>query len=85
MKKLGKFLWYLIFGVGYLAIYYKYYVPTEWGKKRNTATTGRQSKAFLWPGKCSPYLSNHSSIIYLLSHGNVIKDLREKKIKNLLV
>jgi uncharacterized membrane protein len=45
MKKLGKILWYLIFGVGYLALYYKYYVPTEWGKKRNTATTGRQLKA----------------------------------------
>ena len=44
MKKLGKILWYLIFGVGYLALYYKYYVPTEWGK-RNTVTTGRQLKA----------------------------------------
>ena len=69
MKKLGKFLWYLIFGVGYLALYYKYYVPTEWGKKRNTATTGRQLKAMHFWGPVNAvliYLTIVALFIYSL-------------------
>jgi|TARA_B100000780_G_scaffold72044_1_gene48219 uncharacterized membrane protein len=69
MKKLGKVLWYLIFGVGYLALYFKYYVPTEWGKKRNTATTARQFKAKHFWGPVNAvliYLSIIAIFIYYL-------------------
>tara|TARA_B110000444_G_C18781051_1_gene567443 strand:- start:851 stop:1090 length:240 start_codon:yes stop_codon:yes gene_type:complete len=41
----GRILWYLFFGVGYIALYLKYYFPSEWGKTRNTAITARQLKA----------------------------------------
>lgn len=37
-----KFLWYLLFGIGYLILYLDYFTPTEWGKKRNTAVTARR-------------------------------------------
>ena len=38
----AKILWYLVFGIGYLTLYFNYFFPTEWGKKRNTAITARQ-------------------------------------------
>jgi hypothetical protein len=45
LKFITKIIWYLLFGVGYISMYLKYYFPKEWGKERNTAITARQLKA----------------------------------------
>lgn len=44
-----KIIWYLFFGIGYLILYFDYFSPTEWGKKRNTTITARRLRAkHLW-------------------------------------
>lgn len=46
---LTKIIWYIFFGIGYLFLYWDYFNPNEWGKKRNTAITARRLRAkHLW-------------------------------------
>ena len=41
-EKKGKgVIWYLLFGIGYIAVSILYFLPIEWGSKRNVARTGR--------------------------------------------
>ena len=36
-----KSLWYLVCAPGYVILWLNYFFPTEWGKKRNVARSGR--------------------------------------------
>lgn len=49
-EKKGKgVIWYLLFGIGYIAVSILYFLPIEWGSKRNVARTGRHYRNIhLW-------------------------------------
>lgn len=42
--KILKFLWYILWSVGYVMLWFRYVGPFEWGKKRNVSTTAREWK-----------------------------------------
>jgi len=40
-----KFIQYIIWAPGYIILGLSFFIPTEWGKRRNVSKSGRQWKA----------------------------------------
>tara|TARA_B100000927_G_C16386621_1_gene437613 strand:+ start:174 stop:386 length:213 start_codon:yes stop_codon:yes gene_type:complete len=41
----GKVIYWLLFWPGHLILFFHYFFPNEWGKKRNVSKFGRQYKS----------------------------------------
>tara|TARA_B100000242_G_C43018442_1_gene473798 strand:+ start:399 stop:617 length:219 start_codon:yes stop_codon:yes gene_type:complete len=62
-----KIIWYIVFGIGYIVLYLDYFSPTEWGKKRNVATTSRKLRAkHLWGPITAIFLYYLAYIFFVL-------------------
>tara|TARA_B110000003_G_scaffold89306_1_gene91361 strand:- start:1478 stop:1720 length:243 start_codon:yes stop_codon:yes gene_type:complete len=68
-KKKGK-IWYVLFGIGYLALWFRFFMPNEWGKGRNVSRTGRQMRyKHIW-GPLNA-IAIYGVLIWLYMNGNL--------------